>query len=89
VTVADEGIGIAEEDLPHIFRRFYRAAPQPNEGARSGGLGLAIAEAIVEAHQGTIHCESTKGVGSKFTVNFEADRKRTESPAAVGRAVHD
>jgi signal transduction histidine kinase len=89
VTVADEGIGIAEEDLPHIFKRFYRAAPQPNEGMRSGGLGLAIAEAIVEAHDGTIQCESTKGAGSKFTVSFDAGRKREESPAAVGRAVHD
>jgi signal transduction histidine kinase len=71
VTVADEGIGIAEEDLPHIFKRFYRAAPQPNDGARSGGLGLAIAAAIVEAHHGSIQCESTKGSGSRFTVTFE------------------
>lgn len=89
VTVADEGIGIAEEDLPHIFKRFYRAAPQPNESARSGGLGLAIAVAIVEAHHGTIHCESTKGAGSKFTVSFDVSRKRDESPAAIRGAVHD
>lgn len=72
VTVADEGIGIAEEDLPHIFKRFYRAAPQPSDGARSGGLGLAIAAAIVEAHHGCIQCESTKGAGSRFTVTFES-----------------
>jgi signal transduction histidine kinase len=71
VTVADEGIGIDAEDLPHIFKRFYRAAPQPNEAARSGGLGLAIAEAIVDAHHGTISCESTKGAGSRFTVTFQ------------------
>lgn len=71
VTVADEGIGIAEEHLPHIFERFYRAALQPSEGARSGGLGLAIAAAIADAHYGSIQCESTKGVGSRFNVTFE------------------
>ena len=71
VTVADEGIGIAEEHLPHIFERFYRAAPQPSEGTRSGGLGLAIAAAIADAHHGSIQCEGTKGAGSRFTVTFE------------------
>jgi signal transduction histidine kinase len=70
VVIRDEGIGIAPEDLPHIFKRFYRAAPQPNDDARSGGLGLSIAEAIITAHQGTINCESTLGVGSTFTMTF-------------------
>jgi two-component system OmpR family sensor kinase len=85
VTVADEGIGIAADDLPHIFKRFYRAAPQPNEGARSGGLGLAIAQAIVETHHGSITCESTKGAGSRFTVSFEArqEAKTSESSATI------
>jgi two-component system OmpR family sensor kinase len=86
VTVADEGMGIAAEDLPHIFQRFYRAAPQPNEGARSGGLGLAIAQAIVEAHHGTILCESTKGAGSRFTVSFQAKQEaRTNEPSITIR----
>jgi signal transduction histidine kinase len=65
----DEGIGISTKDLPFIFDRFYRAAPSNNGDAlQSGGLGLAIAQAIVHAQGGTIECESTLAVGSKFTV---------------------
>jgi len=68
--VRDEGLGISAEDLPHVFERFYRAAPQPNEDARSGGLGLAIAQAIIEAHGGEISCKSDLGKGSAFTIIF-------------------
>lgn len=64
----DEGIGISSEHLPLIFDRFYRAAPSSNGEAHSGGLGLAIAQAIVRAQGGSIECESTPGVGSTFTV---------------------
>src|SRR6266849_3159780 len=66
----DQGIGISPEHLPFIFDRFYRAAPAAlNSGeAHSGGLGLAIAQAIALAQGGTIECESTAGVGSTFTV---------------------
>jgi signal transduction histidine kinase len=65
----DEGIGISAKDLPFIFERFYRAAPSNNgDVLQSGGLGLAIAQAIVHAQGGTIECESTLAVGSKFTV---------------------
>jgi len=64
----DQGIGIANEHLPLIFNRFYRAAPLNSGEAHSGGLGLAIAQAIAIAHAGTIDCESTVGVGSTFTV---------------------
>jgi signal transduction histidine kinase len=70
VIVRDQGMGIAEEHLPHIFKRFYRAAPDPNEESRSGGLGLAIAEAIIHAHHGTIDCVSNLGEGSSFTLRF-------------------
>lgn len=70
VIIRDEGMGIADEHLPHIFERFYRAAPDPNEESRSGGLGLAIAEAIIHAHHGTIDCASTLGEGSIFTLHF-------------------
>jgi len=64
----DQGIGIANEHLPLIFNRFYRAAPLNSGDAQSGGLGLAIAQAIAIAQGGTIECESTVGVGSTFTV---------------------
>ena len=64
----DEGIGISKEDLPRIFERFFRAAPSGE--SHSGGLGLSIAQAIVQAHHGTIECESTPGIGSVFTVQL-------------------
>ncbi len=66
----DQGIGISPEHLPFIFDRFYRAAPLNSGEAQSGGLGLAIAQAIAIAHGGTIECESTAGVGSTFTVKL-------------------
>ena len=68
VRFQDEGIGISKEDLPRIFERFFRAAPSGE--SHSGGLGLSIAQAIVQAHHGTIECESTPGVGSVFTVQL-------------------
>ena len=64
----DQGVGISPEHLPFIFDRFYRAAPLNSGDAQSGGLGLAIAQAIAIAHGGTIECESMVGVGSTFTV---------------------
>jgi signal transduction histidine kinase len=68
----DQGIGIATEHLPFIFERFYRAAPPGNGEAHSGGLGLAIAQAIVRAQGGSIECQSAPGSGSKFTILLPA-----------------
>ena len=68
ITVADTGIGIRPGDLPKIFDRFYRA-----ENARSqpgAGLGLAIAQRIVEQHGGKIHVESKPSQCSRFTVSL-------------------
>lgn len=68
ITVADSGIGIAQEDLPRLFERFYRAQ---NARSESGmGLGLAIAQGIVEQHGGTIKVESALGQGSRFTISL-------------------
>jgi signal transduction histidine kinase len=68
VSFQDQGIGIAKEDLPRVFERFFRAAPSTE--TQSGGLGLAIAQAIVHAHHGKIECESQPGRGSLFTVHL-------------------
>src|SRR6516162_4495029 len=68
VSFQDQGIGISKEDLPRIFERFFRAAPSTE--TQSGGLGLAIAQAIVRAHHGKIECESQPGSGSLFTVHL-------------------
>jgi two-component system OmpR family sensor kinase len=67
VTIEDEGPGIAPENLPHIFERFYRAG---SDEAQSGGLGLAIAQAIVRACGGKIECSSRLGEGTRFTVDL-------------------
>jgi two-component system phosphate regulon sensor histidine kinase PhoR len=68
VAIADSGIGIAREDLPHVFERFYKG-----DRARSGGgtgMGLAIAKHVVEAHGGTIQVESEEGKGSTFSFSL-------------------
>jgi signal transduction histidine kinase len=70
VRFQDQGIGISAEHLPFIFERFYRAAPSGSGESHSGGLGLAIAQAIAQAQGGSIECSSEPGVGSTFTVIF-------------------
>jgi signal transduction histidine kinase len=64
----DQGVGISSQHLPYIFERFYRAAPPSSGEAHSGGLGLAIAQAIARAQGGFIECQSTLAVGSTFIV---------------------
>ena len=69
--IADTGPGIAPEDLPRVFERFYRA-DKSRTGGGSAGLGLSICKAIVEAHGGTIEAESKFGKGSTFIVRLPA-----------------
>ena len=68
VDVKDTGLGIAEEDLPNLFERFYRADPSRSQSGGCAGLGLAICKAIVEAHGGMIQVTSDLGEGSCFKV---------------------
>jgi len=71
IAVADTGVGIAPEDLPHIFDAFYTAQPGA-AGERGSGLGLPVSRRIVEAHGGTITVQSTPGTGSTFVITLPA-----------------
>ena len=68
LTVKDQGIGIAKEDIPLIFERFYRTDRSRNRKTGGAGIGLTIVKAIVLAHGGNISVESVKGCGSCFMV---------------------
>jgi len=68
ITIKDNGCGIHPEDLHHIFKRFYRS--RFSKDTQGIGLGLPLAKAIVEAHNGTIEADSTLGSGTSFTINF-------------------
>lgn len=74
IRVSDQGIGIPEDDLKHLFEPFHRAA---NVGKIQGtGLGLAIAKQAIELHGGSIAVESTVGVGTTFTVRLPLPQKQ-------------
>ena len=83
VIVRDHGPGIAAEDLPHVFDRFYRAADaRPKPGS---GLGLAIVDQIVRNHGGRVSVANAAGGGAQFTIEFDAsgfpDRPPTAPPS--------
>jgi signal transduction histidine kinase len=69
-SIADTGVGITPQHLPHIFERFYRADRARSRQHGGVGLGLAIARQIVELHGGQIAVASQQGIGSKFTVTL-------------------
>jgi len=75
VSIRDNGIGIAEEDIPKIFDRFYRVDKSRNKEISGTGLGLAIAKWIVESHDGEIMVESKLGEGTVFTDRFWLNQK--------------
>lgn len=70
LAVADTGSGIAAEDLPHIFERFYRADRARAQATGGSGIGLAIVKHIVEAHGGTVAVLSVPGQGSRFEIRL-------------------
>ncbi len=71
ISVADNGIGISEEDKAHIFDRFYRGDKSRNKEISGNGLGLSIAKWIADKHDVDIDVESEVGKGSKFTLRFD------------------
>jgi two-component system OmpR family sensor kinase len=77
LTVRDTGEGIAPEDLPHVFERFYRAGTARDRATGGTGLGLAIAQSIARLHGGEITVTSARGAGATFTVTLPLNSERT------------
>jgi two-component system, OmpR family, sensor histidine kinase BaeS len=80
LTVADTGVGIAKDDLPHIFERFWRADRSRSRATGGAGIGLAIVHSLVRAHGGTIQTQSEPGHGTTITIHM---------PLAVGGLPND
>lgn len=84
VAVSDEGPGIAPEDQPHVFDRFWRADKARSRADGGTGLGLAIVRQIVQTHGGEVQLQSRLGVGSTFTIWLPvADLTGGPSPRAT------
>lgn len=70
IAVCDNGQGISQEDLAHIFDHFYRADKSRTRASGGSGIGLAVVKQLVDTHGGAVHVESTVGVGSCFYVSL-------------------
>ncbi len=84
--VADTGVGIAPEKLPHVFERFYRVDRSRNRREGGAGLGLAIVQAIAQAHGGSAWIRSTPGAGT--TVSLAIPQAVGSEPNAIAPAAH-
>ncbi len=73
--VIDRGIGIASEDLKHVFDRFYRGGNASQAGIKGAGIGLTIVREIVRAHGGEVRVQSTPGMGSAFILMLPAEEE--------------
>ncbi len=92
VTVEDNGMGISEADLPHIFGRFYRADPSRSQ-VEGSGLGLSIARWIADVHHASLSADSKENAGSAFKIVFPLlavdSLQPDESPAEVSSTSMD
>lgn len=69
-SIQDEGKGMSADEIEHVFERFWRSDSARGSSNEGSGLGMSIAKWIVDAHGGTIEVVSSKGVGTRFTVNL-------------------
>jgi signal transduction histidine kinase len=80
IKVSDTGVGIAPEEMPKIFDKFYRVKHPKTRQVTGTGLGLSIVKGIVEAYRGSIHVESAPDQGTTFTVLLPAVQGESEAP---------
>ena len=80
ITVTDTGVGIAPDELPRIFERFYRGTRASEARGSGSGLGLAIVRSIVDMHGGSVAVDSRLGGGSTFTVTLPRDPRDPRDP---------
>ncbi|GAB1536841.1 hypothetical protein ADMFC3_24720 [Geovibrio sp. ADMFC3] len=73
ITVADQGVGISEDDIPKLFGEYCTVDSKPTDGEKSTGLGLFIVKSIVYAHNGSFSVKSKKGEGTEITVKLPAE----------------
>ncbi|MEU6508172.1 HAMP domain-containing sensor histidine kinase [Streptomyces sp. NPDC046942] len=84
VTVTDTGAGIAAEDLPHVFERFWRAEKSRSRRTGGSGLGLPIVRHLVAAHGGTVTAASEPGGGAAFTLRLPGTEPPGDDPIGTG-----
>src|SRR4029077_21024133 len=72
IRVSDRGLGIDADDLPHIFKAFYRGRRARDAQVRGSGVGLSVVRHVIDAHQGKIHVDSRPGEGTTVTVELPA-----------------
>jgi two-component system phosphate regulon sensor histidine kinase PhoR len=77
--IVDEGYGISQEDLPHIFEKFYRSADSHIKEQTGGGLGLAMTSEVVRLHGGCINVESVVGEGTHFSITLPREEYNLET----------
>jgi signal transduction histidine kinase/FixJ family two-component response regulator len=86
MTVTDTGTGIAAEDLPHLFERFYRPQNAAGRSAEGSGIGLALVKSLVEMHDGSVVIDSAPGAGTTVTVRLPAAAVAAPAPVSGAAA---
>jgi signal transduction histidine kinase len=79
IRVADRGLGIDAEDLPHIFKPFYRGRRAIGAEVRGSGVGLSVVRHVVDAHHGKIQVDSRPGAGTTVTVTLPLPPKGSDT----------